>query len=193
MARRTTLGLPTSRRDPDGRVILESTLSRHPGWNLWAAIDDSDGVAEIVELAVIRQDQERAGTSQRGVAPSGSVSAAILRSISIPDVIAAADLHLRAMHLLDGTKLKRLRDPNKMSERNPEYYATWARLYVTAVREHPNRAIAALAEAQAMEPSAVRDLIHRCRSKGYLTPGARGRAGGQLTDLAIQTLKETPR
>lgn len=152
-----------------------------------AVIDPTGDIAEIVEVTVIRQDQPRAQTVLAGLEPKGSVSAAILRSVKLTEILVETRPFMKII-----APTKRLRDPSKMSERSGLYYATWASLYVQAVERNPRRVIADLAEAHDMKPAAVRDLIHRCRPD-FLTGGVKGRAGGNLTQLAIDTLNGATR
>lgn len=183
------LDVPSSGRDRGtGLITIEARLLDHPGWVVSADIDDTGHMAEIVAVAVRREDHPLSSVSSKGLVPSGSITAGILRSVPLTDLLTAANDHLR-FH----SPSKRLPDPHKLRERSPKYYATWAALYVDAVRRNPRRAISDLADAHGVDRTVMRDLINRCRAKGYLTRGQPGRAGGELTPSTIDVLKGSKR
>jgi hypothetical protein len=71
----------------------------------------------------------------------------------------------------------------------PEYYAAWARDYVLCLSEaHP---IEALAKRRRVSPQRARDVVHTCRTKGFLTPGQRGKPTGLLTPMAVEVLERS--
>ena len=65
----------------------------------------------------------------------------------------------------------------------------WVARYVEAC-EKSNHPIQYLANAHGLGASEVRDTIYQCRRRRFLTRSTRGRAGGQLTNLARQHLHE---
>lgn len=183
------LNAPSSCRDAStGLISIEAPLVDHPGWSVAADIDDSGSSAQIISVSIRRQDHPAVGNRLSGVHPEGAVTAQLLRSVPLSELMALANVHLR--YWAPG---KRLPDPHRLQERSPEYYATWAALYVQALANNPRRALSDLAEAHGMERTVMRDLINRCRAKGYLTRGPKGRAGGQLTEQALDALKGSKR
>ncbi len=72
-----------------------------------------------------------------------------------------------------------------------EDYARWAQGYVQALVEAPRSPIAALAERTKRARSHVRNYIHEARVRGLLTESRAGKAGGQLTERAVQILSRS--
>lgn len=69
------------------------------------------------------------------------------------------------------------------------YYARWAAAYADALARSP-QPVADLAARHNLSPSQIRNLMHACRRRGMLTASPPGRAGGELTQRAVQLLKE---
>src|SRR3546814_8461436 len=92
-----TLALPSSNRDErTGLLEVESPIVGQSGWNVQAQIDDSGESAEIVKLSFVRQDHPDArGAKRKGLAPSSTISASIVRSVSLVELVQAANVHLR--------------------------------------------------------------------------------------------------
>lgn len=165
-------------------MVFESPLADHPGWNVIADIDDSGDVAEILRLSVVRQDHPAAGV-RLDLEAAGSVSAAHLRSVRLTEIVEAANEHLRYQSPVS------VPDPAKQRANSPEFYAAWAARYVDLVKGGSRSPIADLAEEMGKSREQIRDLVHACRAKGYLTKGRRGLSGGELTDVALKVLKAT--
>ena len=88
----------------------------------------------------------------------------------------------RALSAADGLKLKE-------SGRKPLpdlFYATQARIYVEALGT--GSPIAELGTRSGYSQSRARNHVAKARALGLLTPTPQGRAGGQLTPLAIRIL-----
>lgn len=172
----------SARRDPhDGLVKLQAMLAGFPGWELTAEVDDSADFAELVGLRLQRTRDTEAVHQLRARAAS-SLTASILRAVSLTGLLAAAgDVREPSRRL--GPEL------SSVVEGSDQYWAVLASVYVDTVRADPKRAVANLADELQLPRSVVRDRIHACRVKGYLTPGPRGRAGGELTPRARQALE----
>jgi hypothetical protein len=84
------------------------------------------------------------------------------------------------------TELERARRPGRRG-RGDLFYARWAAEYVEALRES-DRPNVVIAERHGYGVSTVRELVHEARHRDLLTPGSRGKAGGSLSDKAIELL-----
>ena len=74
-----------------------------------------------------------------------------------------------------------------------EFYADIAKDYVdlwTTGTPHP---ISQIAIRRSTSKSKVRDMVREARQRGLLTPGQRGRIGGQLTARALELLRHSGR
>jgi hypothetical protein len=178
------------RNETTGRLELATHLDPQGFWSLTAEIEDTERGVGIVALRIERADLAHERGVKEGLrSDTGWTTAA---SKHIPFL--TADM-LKSIRLTEFAQLanqvlgkrghRLLRDPTKMRARDDRYWATWASHYVRACERAPRSPIAALAEQFGMERSQVRDTIHNCRAKGYLTGrGSQGRSGGQLTEKA---------
>ncbi len=66
--------------------------------------------------------------------------------------------------------------------------AQFAKEYVVALESGSRRPVVNVAARHRMRPQQVRDLIHRARTRGLLTPSSRGASGGGLTERAMTLL-----
>lgn len=69
-------------------------------------------------------------------------------------------------------------------------YCRAAQLYVAAVGRTP-QPVRAVARALRLTPTKARDVLHRARVRGFLTPATPGLPGGFLTDRAKTILQQT--
>lgn len=147
---------------PDGRQVSD----RLDGWTVTARVSD-DGVIEALSI------------EPDGETPPGGITARLLRTVSLTRLVQ-----------LEGLSTSAAIDPTTCQPGTPEYYAAWAEAYVAAVAKQPRRPIAALADERGLARSVVRDLIHSCRTHGYLTAGMHGRASGRLSRRALEVLEQ---
>lgn len=186
--REPAVGAPTE----DG-IRVEVVLSSDPGWRVAVEVDTTGAEATITSLCFERADEAGIALRDRSTgdlitSPASFPPASLLRSLKMTELVDAVNFHLMA-----GRRRQRVPDPLKQSANRPLYFATWAAAYVDAVRSSPRAPIAELARRYDMERPQVRDLIHLCRAKGYLTAGAPGVGGGQLTQQAVDELGRKPR
>jgi hypothetical protein len=165
------------------------------GYWMRAEVDDSAEPARIVELAVTERTLDEAppgSLTNRFLAAGGDpdvvpagVTARLLRSVPIGAVHDAVNTHLAGRGEVKG----RLPDPTKRSARDDAFYANWAAHYVrlAGVSSAP---VAELAEKFSVTRDRVRNVLHLARQRGLLTKGTHGRAGGELTDKALDALGE---
>lgn len=187
MTKRRQLLLPVSTRDTaTGRIVVESVLVDHPDWVARAEIDDSGEAADVVSVTLVRRDLTTTFGSNADGTPyeaSGTATTSMLRAIKLTELVSRANLHLEAWR-----SPRRVPDPGKVPTNSPKYYARWAARYVNAARSGSRSPVADLATEHDLDRPKVRDLIHECRRKGYLTAGRHGAAGGELTPLALEQL-----
>jgi hypothetical protein len=80
--------------------------------------------------------------------------------------------------------------------RDDRFYAVIAAAYVDALKRGSHQPVRAAARTLSessggiYEPAYVRDLLHVARRRGLLTRPPKGRAGGELTEKALEALSE---
>jgi hypothetical protein len=89
------------------------------------------------------------------------------------------------------TELEKRPRPGR-SGRGDRWYAEAAQAYVVAHRSGPTP-VKAVAKAQHISPSQLRNVLHQARARGLLTASASGKAGGELTEKARTILGEAGR
>jgi hypothetical protein len=124
------------------------------------------------------------GRLDRGEEPV-PITADVLRSLPMSAVRDAAYTYLVRQDDLDR---RRLPDPTKATRHDDRYYSAWAGWYVTTTAGGSTRPVVELAERFGIDRDQVRDVLNTARSRGLLTRGVRGRAGGELTDKARAAL-----
>jgi hypothetical protein len=165
--------------------------NQYSGWYAELAIDDTSEVPEVVALTLragvhpYHQVAEHVGTDLSGLeeAECPPLTARLLRAVPLGRLRAIANLHLAARHEVRG----RLPDPTRARRRDASYFAAWAAHY-TRIVASSRRPIADLAEKFGEDRDHVRDAIHACRERGFLTKGTAGVPGGQLTSKALKAL-----
>jgi hypothetical protein len=186
-----------SRRNPDTghlEVLLgidDPDIGAYSGWYALAEIDDSADVPELVALTLragnhpyhLLAEHDGADLSGFETAECPPLTARLLRAVPLGLLRSVVNLHLAGRHEIRG----RLPDPTRAKRHDDRYYATWAAHYARAA-ESSSRPVAELADKFGEGRDKVRDLIHACRRRGFLTPGSKGIGGGQLTDKAFSAL-----
>lgn len=104
------------------------------------------------------------------------------------------DLHTRVLtHLekigLGASSFKPAPRPGRTGHTDT-YYAQIAALYADRVARRVTSPHKDIAKHLHVTPEYVRDLVHDARKRGMLTPAARGRAAGELTQKAMDLLNE---
>lgn len=179
----------TSVRNPKtGLMDVEAILPDAQDWTVAAEIDDSSGVPVIVGLSVRRKDHPEVGMWLAGPVKGGGLTTAVLRSVSLSALASQANRHLGSWQLREGASLRLLPDPSRSRQNPPLFYATWAMRYEAAAIGSRSP-IAELAASSGMKRSQVRDIIHECRFRKFLTEGQKGQAGGRMTPLAVRTME----
>lgn len=182
-------GPSVSGRNADtGLIEVQAVLPTAPDWTVTAEIDDTSGVAVIVGMTLRRKDHPSVGSHLSGPLKSpDSLTTRVIRSVSLSALVGQANSHLHVSQLIEGKTRRLLRDPLKGRENPSLFYAVWASRYADAAVASRSP-IADLAQAHDMKRSQVRDLVHECRSRGFLSPSRPGRPGGQLTAMALEVL-----
>lgn len=73
--------------------------------------------------------------------------------------------------------------------RDDRFYAQIARQYVDAIRRGSGKPVEDVAAQTKYNASTIRDMLHRARRRGLLTPAGQGKAGGNLTKRAERLLE----
>lgn len=168
-----------------GLLIFEAGLTKYSGWSVYAEIDPRGHTPVIVALGVRTQGRDRGFQLEEGQLPAPpSATTSMLAGIRISDVVAACNL-LGQVFLSSP-----IPDPATVRASSDEYYAAWAARYAAQVTEGSSSPIADLAADSDKSRSQIRDLIHACRRRGFLTEGHQGQPGGLLTDKARTVLEE---
>jgi hypothetical protein len=165
------------------RFRSEFDIEGYPGWRFVARIAETDAGLQVDRLVI-----EPSGK----VAPFGGITTRMLREIRTGAIIASARMTGRvlASYLPDGAPDLSVSERVGRRGRDDRFYARWAAEYVAACARS-TRPVADLAARHHLSPSQVRNLVHACRHKrGMLTDPLPGKAGGELTDRAIELLKE---
>jgi hypothetical protein len=193
---------------PDGsHVELASPLTA--GWKVYAYFVLRPEGYVIGELRVLPEEQPLGELSQAPLGywsrlaesvPVGGLTGALLRDVSVTDLSGRVNAVLRdgAKHYQDAPWAPPMfRRPPRTAKRpgragHPRsFYAVWAQDYVRCLSEPAP--IVALAKRRRVSQERARSVVHECRSKGYLTEGRRGKAGGALTPLAVDVLNDVTR
>jgi hypothetical protein len=174
--------------------IVDYPLSKHPGWMVRAHVRREDGTLVIVEIAVTRTRFReglfggllRAPDAQPLPAIRGSVTTTMLRTVKTSDI-----------EELMNTLLDDIGDPVRMPRPSQVRLgsgdlrlAVWAQRYVGALSEGNAHPIQAVARRYRRDAADIREYVKRARERKLLTQTKRGRAGGDLTDLARALLRE---
>jgi hypothetical protein len=187
-----------SRRNPEtGWLEVRDGIAdpddpgQYSGWYAEIAIDDTGEIPEVVALTLragndpYYQTAEHAGAdlSSMETTEYPPLTARLLRAVPLGRLRAIANLHLATRREVRG----RLPDPTRARHRDDSYWASWAAHY-TRIAESSRSPIADLADKFDEDRDHVRDTIHACRARGFLTKGTAGVPGGQLTDKARKAL-----
>ncbi len=86
---------------------------------------------------------------------------------------------------IDPKLVRRLRPARTVTA---EFLAVAAQAYVDAYAENPRSPYPGAAQRLGYSKTYVKDLVGRARRDGYLTETSRGRAGGVLTNKALEAL-----
>ncbi|HXW87903.1 MAG TPA: hypothetical protein VEJ42_06560 [Streptosporangiaceae bacterium] len=157
---------------------VECTLEGYEGWVIRPEIDVTDRGLRIRRL-VIEPVEET---------PQPGITSRMLQRIRTGELIAAVRTLSDAFTNLAGTPplTETKRVPGRAG-RGDMFYAQWAAEYVKSLAASGNPA-KDMAAMHNMEIRQVRNLIQACRTRGMLTATIPGRAGGDLTEKAMELL-----
>jgi hypothetical protein len=127
----------------------------------------------------------------------GGISAEILKSLSLTRIRKAISEELASMSGYDdvaiGMAAERIVEEmgrTRRQTRTPKFLAELAVAYVDAVNKTGGYLVyEELGERMNYAPETLRSYVKQLREEGYLTPGARGIAGGDLTDKSTEILR----
>lgn len=159
---------------------ITCTLDGYPGWRILPEIEATSRGLLLRKLVI-----EPAGP----VTPDAGITTRMLREIHTGSLIAAlrAATH-QARHYAGSAPDLSVSTRVGRRGREDHYYAGWAAEYASALTRsgHP---VAELAARHHLSASQVRNLMHACRRRGMLTAAPPGRAGGELTPVAVALLE----
>lgn len=179
----------------DGRSLTyDQPLDTYPGWKVVARIEEEDGTAVIVSVALERgwgglvDVVPAAGTQPE--ATIRSVTSTMLRSVTLAEIVEGANKWLAAKAPSLGAlpRPRRGGHGGRVSELD---HAIWAGRYVNALQQGSPTPNADLAKRYNLKHEQIRDIVRVCRTRlDLLTPApTQGRPGGQLTEKATRLLE----
>lgn len=180
-----------------GGVVVTHRPSRWPGWQVRYWIAERGPGLEV----------ERVTVEPRGEAQPGGVPARLIRQVQTTYAVTHAREHLRRVQasrpewsrraLIEHGLIEVARQgasPAGGSRLSDEFLAEVAARYVSLVSSGIRHPIAPLIEQLESEAQvsrsrdAVEGWVRAARRRGLLTPPPPGRAGGELTERALQIL-----
>jgi hypothetical protein len=184
------------------RMYAALQIPELPGWIAVLLLEKKNGVPNLVEWRVVAGNidsmiTKRDSTHSLGLKTSSPpetevITATLLRKVPIERLVRLAQQGLP-------TKIAELPwrewasiDPSRPGRpgRSDIEYAQMAEMYVRIWDSGVPNTTEHLAEQVSLSPTQVRNILGQARKRGLLTPAPRGKAGGELTDLAIEMLKE---
>jgi hypothetical protein len=179
--------MPRKTTQPEFPEAIDVHFKGH-GWLTTALVAEVAGAPVVVRLTI----------EPEGETPPGGISTRQLREISIPDCIELAREAIAYMSRgyvpARDDIWKYFNEPGGRRPGRPghpdEYYAEVAREYGHLIDEGERRPIVAIARRRGLSEERVRQLVHKARDKGFLSPASRGRAGGYPTKRAFHVLAE---
>ena len=186
-------------------IYVETELEE--GWWVYAVYLLVDGEPTLAELRVFpedgRDEDEEAhdfgewSQSLSGLASTTApLTSRLLRDLSLIALKNAAKPGLEQMNLGEG-RFKTIADSFVTSESKPgrkgrsdDHYLPIAIRYADLIAQGDRSPVETLASQLKLRPAQARDLIHEARVRGLLTKGQRGRAGGVLTEKALEIVNK---
>lgn len=163
----------TGRRvdDVTGKPYVVGVHPSNPDWMVRVDVDEE--LPAIVGLRLERRT---------GTAPE-AITVELLRELQLSELAAAVN-----RHLAHGRVAGRIPTPG--IERDGRFWAVWAAQYVRACEKAPRAPLRYLEDRIAgYSRDQLRDIVHQCRARGFLTKGAAGVARGALTQRARDALE----
>ena len=184
------------------RTYAALQIPELPGWNAVLLFEVTKEVPRLVEFRVVAGDNDSIltepdsthalGLETSGPAESEEITSTLLRKVPIGRLIRLAQQGLPAeIAELPWREWVSI-DPSRPGRpgRPDIDYAQMAEMYVRVRHERVPKPTEHLAEQVYLSPSQVRNILGQARKRGLLTPAPRGKAGGELTELAIEILKQ---
>lgn len=205
-------GRITSHVDELGNLVVEALLRDHPQWAVRATVRIT-GTPQVLDLTLAHMNSDdawphafprprelrtgkwrksagdRLRTHHVDVPDAEPLSTAVLRSVSLPDLLAAVEAHLSSWQQDAATAPTRSEFRRRAAKDAQYRTAEIARRYVEALASGSHRPRVDVARALGLTVDQIRDALHEARRREYLTDADHGKAGGQLTELAKAILE----
>lgn len=153
-----------------GRPYIVGSHPSDPDWKVRADVDED--LPAIVGLHLERRP---------GAEPA-TITAELLRELQLSELASAVN-----RHLAHGRVAGRIPTPG--TERDDRFWAAWAAHYVRACENAPRAPLRYLEDRLGgYSRDQLRDIVHQCRARGFLTKGTAGVARGALTKKARDAL-----
>jgi hypothetical protein len=190
----------------DARAVV--MLPEFPGWRFFVTFSPAGRVvgfevhADLMQPTTIRgQEAERTLSGlPRHPAAAPAITSRFLHKLPLGEIERVAKGgFMRVMSALKSTPelgerwgeaFKDVPRPGRAG-RSDRDYAELAARYVATIDDKSPAPVADLAREMSLDEMTVRHLLTAARKRGLLTPAPPGRAGGELTDKAIQLLAVT--
>lgn len=180
--------------DPAGPRVASVSVERGPydtrrvrGWSVEAGAGDAEPQGFVRVIQDLGDAAQLSNRLLRTALPGRAIAEALdflrelhgygaLEGLMAPSWLALVDQRYRAK-------------PNRANRRL--ILAATAAQYVAAIQDGERRPVRAVARALQLRPEQVRDRLHNARRAGLLERSdGQGRAGGKLTQAAIDLLNE---
>ncbi len=203
---------------PEFEGILETELGN--GWMMVEVCEIHEGRRVIAELRIcpappeLPEPSTRAGRmrgerSPEDTVPAGGITARLLRHPAVKVGKFAEPViedhrrwvqkwfGLEALKRLDEStvhpsKQRKAKKKPRASHAKEKFYAKLAQDYVAFLKRGVKAPTSQLAMMRGVDIKTIRSQINLARRYGFLTKTSRGKAGGELTELAGRHVPQTP-
>lgn len=180
------------------------------GWRIRMELAVQGGRLVVSELHLDPEDSGQRARGIRAQVPRAGITARLLRRVPLHDHV---DKILKALRSRDDREfyetllmatgaselLRTIRPPAEPTNRRGrprvavDLLLRAAAAYAKAVSRGSAEPVMDGARALRIEPERLRDLVHRARERGLLTPTRQGHGGGELTPHALTLLAKKKR
>lgn len=167
------------------------TLSGRDEWSIECEVVNESGLLVLASLRL----------APTGTLPPSGLTSAVLDEVRVGELlreaygaVQRAEREVGGWEVAGGGTMHvpaaEARRRTGRAGRSDLWYAKLARDYLDLIAAGSKRPRADLAERSGIKPELVRDQLGEARRRGLLEGGARGRAGGTLSDAAKRLIQE---